>query len=191
MMISLLVFSLLAAEPAPSPRAAPAPLGVLAVGVTSPPELDKVASEVGRPLGRHRTAPTVEWTGYLKSRAEGCARELRCLLGAPGLQSATRLLHLRLRPLGGGRLPPAVRLLPLRGPPVSRRGAARRGLAARRRAEPQGARAAGRGGGNRGTRRLERSRLHPAAHPRGFECGQVPLQSLRDPAPGSIGDSRT
>jgi len=124
MMISLLVFSLLAAEPAPSPRAAPAPLGVLAVGVTSPPELDKVASEVGRTLGLHLTAPTVEWTGYLKSRAEGCARELRCLLGAPGLQSATRLLHLRLRPLGGGRLAVDLRLVDVRSRKVLGRRAA-------------------------------------------------------------------
>lgn len=128
MWMTLLTLGLLAAEPSAAAKDSPPPPAVAAVplrvGVTSAPELEKVASEAGRALGQALAAPGADWTAYLKSRAEGCARELRCLLAAPALEDTARLVHLRLRPLGGGRLAVDLRLLDVRGREVLGRRAA-------------------------------------------------------------------
>jgi hypothetical protein len=128
MLMTLLTLGLLAAEPSAPAESPPAPSATppaaLMVGVTFAPELEKVADEAGRSLASYLAAPPMNWRGYLKSRAEGCARELRCLLAAPALTGTPRLVHLRLRPLGGGRLAVDLRLLDVRGRKVLGRRAA-------------------------------------------------------------------
>jgi hypothetical protein len=109
MMLTTLTLLLLSAEPGP---AQPAPsASSLAVVSTSAPGLEKVASDAGRTLGTRLEAPYVDLGGFLKSRGAGCQNDLRCLVTAPGLSGASRLLHLRLRPLSPGRLAADLRLI--------------------------------------------------------------------------------
>jgi hypothetical protein len=110
MMLTAITLFLLSAEPATAAPPGPS----LVVVSTSESGLEKVASDVGRTLGTRLEAPAVELGGYLKSRGEGCQDDLRCLLAAPGLANASRLLHLRLRPLSPGRLAVDLRLVELR-----------------------------------------------------------------------------
>jgi hypothetical protein len=113
MMISLLTLLLLSADPGSEPPSSAAePL--LVVAVTSAPGLEKTATEAGRTLGLQLSAPHVEWSGYLKARGKGCAEDVRCLLAAPGVAGASRLVHLRLRPLPSGRFAVDVRLVDVR-----------------------------------------------------------------------------
>jgi hypothetical protein len=113
MMLTALTLLLLSADPAPaSPSVAPAPS--LAVVSTGAPGLEKVALEAGRTLGTRLEAPHVDLGSYLKSRGEGCQNDPRCLLAAPGLANAGRLLHLSLRPVSPGRLAVDLRLIELR-----------------------------------------------------------------------------
>ena len=122
MIFSLLTLVLLSADPgSASSPSAEAPL--LVVAVTSAPGLEKTASEAGRALGLQLSAPHVEWSGYLKTRGKGCAEDTRCLLAAPGVAGASRLVHLRLRPLPAGRLAVDVRLVDVRGREVLGRSA--------------------------------------------------------------------
>ena len=119
MMITALTLLLLSAEPLP-----PATEPPLVVVSTAPPGLEKVAGEVGRALGVRLEAPVGEVGGHLKSRGEGCARDLRCLLLAPTLAEAPRVLHLRSRALPGGRLAVDLRLVDVPGRRVLGRSAA-------------------------------------------------------------------
>jgi hypothetical protein len=119
MMITVLTLLLLSAEPGPSPQPGPS----LAVVSTSVPGLEKVAAEAGRTLGTRLEAPYVDLGSYLKSRSGGCQNDLRCLVSAPGLSASTRLLHLRLRLLSGGRLAADLRLIDLRAQKVIGRSA--------------------------------------------------------------------
>jgi hypothetical protein len=113
MMLTALTLLLLSADPAPAnPSSAPA--ASLAVVSTSAPGLEKVALEAGRMLGSRLEAPHVDLGGYLKSRGEGCQKDPRCLLAAPGLSGSTRLLHLNLRPMAPGRLAVDLRLIELK-----------------------------------------------------------------------------
>jgi hypothetical protein len=84
------------------------------VSTAAAPSLEKVATEAGRKLGLELETPYAELGGYLKSRGEGCEKDPRCLLAAPGLSGASRLLHLRLSPLASGRFAAEVRLVELR-----------------------------------------------------------------------------
>jgi hypothetical protein len=103
MMLTTLTLLLLSAEPGPS----------LVVVATAEPGLEKVAAEAGRKLGSRLEAPHVELGGYLKSRSSECQKDLRCLVAAPGLSEALRMLHLRLRPLSSGRIAADLRLVDL------------------------------------------------------------------------------
>lgn len=121
MLISALTLLLLSAEPGPaapsavSPSAAsPSESSLVVVSTAAGPGLEKVVPEAGRTLGQKLETPYVDLGGYLKSRSEGCEKDPRCLLAAPGLSGATRLLHLRLRPLSTGRLSAELRLVELR-----------------------------------------------------------------------------
>ena len=111
MMLTALTLLLLSADPAPASPSAPA--ASLAVVSTSAPGLEKVALEAGRTLGSRLEALHVDLGGYLKSRGEGCQKDPRCLLAAPGLSGSTRLLHLNLRPMAPGRLAVDLRLIEL------------------------------------------------------------------------------
>ncbi|MFY0567288.1 hypothetical protein ACN28E_26150 [Archangium lansingense] len=96
MLLTALTLLLLSADPvSASPSAATA--SSLAVVSTAAPGLEKVALEAGRTLGTRLEAPYVDLGSYLKSRGEGCQKDPRCLLAAPGLSASTRLLHLSLR----------------------------------------------------------------------------------------------
>jgi hypothetical protein len=53
----------------------------------------------------------VELGGYLKTMGSRCDLDTRCLLSAPGLSTATRLLLLRVRPVSGGRLSAELRFI--------------------------------------------------------------------------------
>jgi hypothetical protein len=90
---------------------------------TSAPGLEKVATEAGRTLGSRLEASYVDLGGYLKSRGEACQKDARCLVAAPGLSGATRLLHLSLRPLSSGRLAADLRLVDLQARKVIGRSA--------------------------------------------------------------------
>ena len=119
MLITALTLLLLSAEPGPAASPAPpsssAPASSLVVVSTAAaPSLEKVATEAGRKLGLELETPSVELGGYLKSRGEGCEKDSRCLLAAPGLSGASRMLHLRLRPLASGRFSAEVRLVELK-----------------------------------------------------------------------------
>ncbi len=109
MMLTTLTLLLLSADPGPAQSASS-----LAVVSTSSPGLEKVAGEAGRTLGTRLEAPYVDLGGFLKSRGAGCQNDLRCLVTAPGLSGASRLLHLRLRPLSAGRLAADLRLIEVR-----------------------------------------------------------------------------
>jgi hypothetical protein len=112
MMLTTLTLLLLSAEPPAQPGpAVSAPS--LAVVSTSAPGLEKVSAEAGRTLGARLEATYVDLGGYLKSRGPSCQEDARCLLAAPGLSGASRLLHLRLRPLAPGRLAVDLRLIDL------------------------------------------------------------------------------
>lgn len=114
MLISALTLLLLSAEPGPAaPPAASSPSvsSLTVVSTTAAPSLEKVATEAGRKLGLELETPFVDLGGYLKSRGEGCEKDPRCLLAAPALSGASRLLHLRLRPLASGRFSAEVRLV--------------------------------------------------------------------------------
>lgn len=113
MLISALTLLLLSAEPGPAAPSAPVP-SLAVVSTSAAPGLEKVATEAGRKLGLELETPYVELGGYLKSRGEGCEKDPRCLLAAPGLSGASRMLHLRLRPLASGRFSAEVRLVELR-----------------------------------------------------------------------------
>jgi hypothetical protein len=113
MMLTALTLLLLSADPAP-PGPSAAPASSLAVVSTAAPGLEKAALEAGRTLGTRLEAPYVDLGGYLKSRGEACQKDPRCLLAAPGLSSAARLLHLSLRPVSPGRLAVDLRLIELR-----------------------------------------------------------------------------
>jgi hypothetical protein len=102
MMLTALTLLLLSAGAEPS----------LMVVSTAPPALERVAVTAGEGLATHFGVPRVELAGYLRSSGPGCAEDVRCLLAAPGL-TAPRLLHLRLRTMGDGRLSAEVRLLVL------------------------------------------------------------------------------
>jgi hypothetical protein len=119
MMITVLTLLLLSADPGPSPQPGPS----LAVVSTSTPGLEKVAGEVGRTLGTRLEASYVDLGSHLKSRSAGCQEDLRCLVSAPGLSTSTSLLHLRLRPLSGGRLAADLRLIDVRARKVLGRSA--------------------------------------------------------------------
>ena len=120
MMLTALTLLLLSADPAPaSPSASPS----LAVVSTGAPGLEKAALEAGRTLGARLEAPHVDLGSYLKSRGEGCQNDPRCLLAAPGLANAGRLLHLSLRPMAPGRLAVDLRLIELRSKKVIGRSA--------------------------------------------------------------------
>ncbi|WP_434390950.1 hypothetical protein [Melittangium boletus] len=129
-MLTWLTLSLFAVTPPPSVPETPGPSPVsvvvpLVVGVTAAsPEARRTAQEVARTLGLELAAPALDWTAWLKSRPAGCAREPRCLLAAPGLPGASRLLHLHLRVLAPGRLAVDVRLVDVRGRKVLARRAA-------------------------------------------------------------------
>jgi hypothetical protein len=110
MMLTALTLLLLSADPAP-PGPSAAPGSSLTVVSTAAPGLEKVALEAGRTLGSRLEASHVDLGGYLKSRGEGCQKDPRCLLAAPGLSGATRLLHLSLRPMSPGRLAVDLRLI--------------------------------------------------------------------------------
>jgi hypothetical protein len=110
MMLTTLTLLLLSADPAQPAPSAPS----LAVVSTSTPGLEKVAGEAGRTLGTRLEATYVDLGGFLKSRGAGCQNDLRCLVTAPGLSGASRLLHLRLRPLSPGRLAADLRLIEVR-----------------------------------------------------------------------------
>ncbi|WP_375773576.1 hypothetical protein NR798_22820 [Archangium gephyra] len=121
MMLTALTLLLLSADPAPPGPSASGPS--LAVVSTSAPGLEKAALDAGRTLGSRLEAPHVDVGGYLKSRGEGCQNDARCLLAAPGLSGATRLLHLRLRPMSPGRLAVDLRLIDLKSRKVIGRSA--------------------------------------------------------------------
>ncbi|MBM7116616.1 hypothetical protein [Archangium primigenium] len=124
-MLTWLMLSLFAVTPPPPPPETPGPSPVpLVVGVTASPEAQRTAQEVARTLGVELAAPALDWTAWLKSRPAGCAREPRCLLTAPGLPGASRLLHLHLRVLAPGRLAVDLRLVDVRGRKVLARRAA-------------------------------------------------------------------
>ncbi|QRO02084.1 hypothetical protein JRI60_25270 [Archangium violaceum] len=114
MMLTALTLLLLSAEPGPSQPAPSVSSASLAVVSTSAPGLEKLASDAGRTLGTRLEAPFVDLGGYLKSRGEGCQRDPRCLVAAPGLSGTSRVLHLRLRPLSAGRVAADLRLIELR-----------------------------------------------------------------------------
>lgn len=118
MMLTALTLLLLSADPAPS-----APVSSLTVVSTAAPGLEKVALEAGRTLGSRLEASHVDLGGYLKSRGEGCQNDPRCLLAAPGLSEATRLLHLNLRQMSPGRLAVDLRLIELKSRKVIGRSA--------------------------------------------------------------------
>jgi len=110
MMLTALTLFLLSAEPSAQPApsvAAPS----LAVVSTSAPGLEKVAGEAGRTLGTRLEATYVDLGSFLKSRGPTCQEDSRCLLAAPGLSGASRVLHLRLRSLAPGRLAVDLRLM--------------------------------------------------------------------------------
>ncbi len=114
MILTVLTLLLLSAEPGPSQPAPSASGSSLTVVSTSAPGLEKLASDAGRKLGTRFEAPYVDLGGYLKSRGAGCQEDPRCLLAAPGLSGASRLLHLRLRPLSTGRVAADLRLVEFR-----------------------------------------------------------------------------
>ncbi|HYO67869.1 MAG TPA: hypothetical protein VEU33_17480 [Archangium sp.] len=121
MMLTALTLLLLSADPAsPAPSA---PASSLTVVSTADPTLEKAALEAGRTLGSRLEAPFVDLGGYLKSRGKGCQEDSRCLLAAPGLSGATRLLHLNLRPVSAGRLAVDLRLIELKSRKVVGRSA--------------------------------------------------------------------
>jgi len=107
MMLTALTLFLLSAEPSAQPVATPS----LAVVSTSAPGLEKVAGEAGRTLGTRLEATYVDLGSFLKSRGPTCQEDSRCLLAAPGLSGASRVLHLRLRSLAPGRLAVDLRLM--------------------------------------------------------------------------------
>ena len=113
MMLTALTLFLLSAEPSaqPAPSVAAASLAVVS---TSAPGLEKVAGEAGRTLGTRLEATYVDLGSFLKSRGPTCQEDSRCLLAAPGLSGASRVLHLRLRSLAPGRLAVDLRLMDLR-----------------------------------------------------------------------------
>ncbi|WPB82572.1 hypothetical protein KYC5002_26090 [Archangium violaceum] len=121
MMLTALTLLLLSADPAPPASSAPA--SSLMVVSTADPGLEKAALEAGRTLGSRLEAPYVDLGGYLKSRGEGCQDDPRCLLAAPGLSGATRLLLLSLRPVSAGRLAVDLRLIELKSRKVIGRSA--------------------------------------------------------------------
>jgi hypothetical protein len=110
MMLTALTLLLLSADPAQAVPSAPS----LVVVSTSTPGLEKVAGDAGRTLGTRLEAPYVDLGGFLKSRGAGCQNDLRCLVTAPGLSGASRLLHLRLRTLSPGRLAADLSLIEVR-----------------------------------------------------------------------------
>lgn len=120
MMLTALTLLLLSADPAPASPSAPPSLAVVSTGA---PGLEKTALEAGRTLGARLEAPHVDLGSYLKSRGEGCQNDPRCLLAAPGLANAGRLLHLSLRPMAPGRLAVDLRLIELRTKKVMGRSA--------------------------------------------------------------------
>jgi hypothetical protein len=101
MVLTAFALLLLATEPDPS----------LSVVATAPPGLERVASSAGATLAERLQAQHVELGGYLKTLGPGCPAELRCLVAAPALSTTTRLLHLRVRPVSGGRLSAELRLI--------------------------------------------------------------------------------
>ncbi|HSP81075.1 MAG TPA: hypothetical protein VLQ93_21310 [Myxococcaceae bacterium] len=100
MMLTALSWLLLAAAPAPT----------LTVVSTAPPSLERVAGKAETTLAERLGVPSVDVRSHLKTSGPRCAEELRCLAAAPGL-TTPRLLHLRLRPLAGGRLAADLRLI--------------------------------------------------------------------------------
>jgi hypothetical protein len=118
MMLTALTLLLLSADPAPS-----GPDSSLAVVSTAAPGLEKAALDAARTLGSRLEALHVDLGGYLKSRGERCQNDPRCLLAAPGLAEATRVLHLSLRPMSPGRLAVDLRLIELKSRKVIGRSA--------------------------------------------------------------------
>jgi hypothetical protein len=116
MMLTALTLLLLSAEPGPAAPPAPpsSESSLVVVSTAAAPALEKVATEAGRKLGLELETSFVDLGGYLKSRSEGCEKDPRCLLAAPGLSGASRLLHLRLSPLSSGRISVELRLVDLR-----------------------------------------------------------------------------
>jgi hypothetical protein len=101
MVLTAFALLLLSAEPDPS----------FAVVATAATGGERVASTAGSTLATRLETRYVELGGYLKTTGPGCPADLRCLTAAPGLSPATRLLHLRVRPLSGGRLAADLRLI--------------------------------------------------------------------------------
>jgi hypothetical protein len=101
MVLTALTLLLLSAEPDPS----------FAVVSTAAPGLERTADQAGAALAVRLEAQHVELGGHLKTMGPQCPADLRCLTTAPGLESTTRLLHLRVRPLSAGRLAAELRLI--------------------------------------------------------------------------------
>jgi hypothetical protein len=101
MVLTAFALLLLSAEPDPS----------FAVVATATPGLERAASTAAATLATRLETQYVELGGYLKTTGPGCQADLRCLTAAPGLTTTTRLLHLRVRPLSGGRLAADLRLI--------------------------------------------------------------------------------
>lgn len=101
MVLTAFALLLLAADPDPS----------FSVVTTATSGLERVASSAGSALAERLELGYVELGGYLRTVGPGCSADLRCISEAPGLSGAKRILHLRVRPLSGGRLSAELRLV--------------------------------------------------------------------------------